>query len=172
MTEIWRWIRGLGMGMRIATALAALAFVFVSVECRAEIVVRVDKAAQRMTIIVDGDPKHTFVVSTGLAGGPHNGTYRPQRLERKWNSRLFNWAPMPYSIFFDGHYAIHGTTQISKLGRRASKGCVRLHPDNAAILFALVQKRSFADTRIVIESGPAQAEPKPARKRGRLARVN
>ena len=155
--------------MRIATAaLAALAFLLMSIECRAEIVVRVDKSAQRMAVIVDGEQKHNFVVSTGLAGGPHNGTYRPQRLERKWNSRLFNWAPMPYSIFFDGHYAIHGTNQISKLGRRASKGCVRLHPDNAAILFALVQKRK-AETRIVIESGPAQADRKPERKRGRLA---
>jgi lipoprotein-anchoring transpeptidase ErfK/SrfK len=153
--------------MRIAAA-ALAALLIIPGELSAEILVQVDKSAQRMTVSVDGELKHTFVVSTGLAGGPPSGTYRPQRLERKWNSRLFNWAPMPYSIFFDGHYAIHGTTQISKLGRRASKGCVRLHPSNAEILFALVQKRKFAETRIVIGSGPVQVE----RKREPVARVN
>ena len=55
---------------------------------------------------------------------------------------------MPYAIFYDGHYAIHGTTQISRLGRPASKGCVRLHPSNAAVLFALVQKEGTGNTRI------------------------
>ena len=91
------------------------------------------------------------MVSTGLAGGPPNGTYKPQRLERTWHSRLFNMAPMPYSIFFHGHYAIHGTNQVGRLGRRASKGCVRLHPRDAAVLFNLVQKQGMARTRIIIE---------------------
>ena len=35
--------------------------------------------------------------------------------------------------------------------RRASKGCVRLHPSNAAVLFALVQQHGPANTRILIE---------------------
>lgn len=150
--------------MRIAVAAwAALALVFTGAEAGAEVLVRVNKATQRMAVIVDGEPRHTFVVSTGLGGGPPNGTYRPQRLERKWHSRLFNNAPMPYSIFFHGHYAIHGTTQVSRLGRRASKGCVRLHPDNAAILFALVQRAGPKNTQIVIGSGLAQAENESGR---------
>lgn len=154
--------------MRIATAAwAALALVFAAAPAGAEVVVRVDKSTQRMAVIVDGEPKHSFVVSTGLGGGPPNGSYRPQRLERKWNSRLFNWAPMPYSIFFSGHYAIHGTNQISRLGRRASKGCVRLHPDNAAILFALVQRAGPKNTQIVIESGAARA----GNESGRVAEI-
>ncbi len=56
---------------------------------------------------------------------------------------------MPYSIFFNGGYAIHGSYEISRLGRPASHGCIRLHPKNAAILFALV-KADMKDTRIVI----------------------
>ncbi len=107
----------------------------------ANIVVRVDKSAQRMHVLVDGEVRHKFVVSTGLAGGPPTGSFKPQRLERKWHSRLFNMAPMPYSIFFHGNFAIHGTNAVRKLGQRASHGCVRLHPDNAATLFNLVQKR-------------------------------
>jgi lipoprotein-anchoring transpeptidase ErfK/SrfK len=118
---------------------------------QAAVEVRVDKSAQRMQVFVDGQLKHNFVVSTGLAGGPPLGTFKPQRMERTWHSRLFNMAPMPYSIFFHGHYAIHGTNQVKKLGQRASKGCVRLHPNNAAILFDLVRKHGMGNTRIVIE---------------------
>src|ERR1039457_1014259 len=72
-----------------------------------------------------------------------------QRLARKWFSRKYDWSPMPYSIFFDGGYAIHGSYEISHLGRPASHGCIRLHPQNAALLFALVKER-MDDTRIVV----------------------
>lgn len=144
--------------MRLFPAIAAIVTFCLGSAAQAEIVVRVDKAAQRMAVTVDGVPTHNFVVSTGLAGGPPNGTYKPQRMERTWHSRLFNMAPMPYSIFFHGHYAIHGTTQVKRLGRRASKGCVRLHPRDAAVLFNLVQKQGMAKTRIVIEPSSARAE--------------
>jgi len=116
----------------------------------AEVVVTVDKATQRMTVAVDGAERYTWAVSTGLGGGPPTGAYRPERLERTWYSRLFGMAPMPHSIFFHGPYAIHGTTAVSRLGYRASHGCVRLHPANAAMLFALVQQQGPANTRIVV----------------------
>jgi lipoprotein-anchoring transpeptidase ErfK/SrfK len=115
----------------------------------AEVVITVDKATQHMTVMVDGSERYTWAVSTGLAGGPPAGAYRPERLERQWYSHLFGMAPMPHSIFFRGPYAIHGTTAISRLGQRASHGCVRLHPDNAATLFTLVQKEGPANTTIV-----------------------
>jgi lipoprotein-anchoring transpeptidase ErfK/SrfK len=116
----------------------------------AEIVVTVDKAKQRMFVVVDGEHRYTWPVSTGLGNTP-SGSYRPQILSRYHRSRLFNDAPMPYAIFYSGHYAIHGTVAVAQLGRRASKGCVRLHPSNAAVLFALVQKHGPASTRILIE---------------------
>ncbi|MES1155023.1 MAG: L,D-transpeptidase [Pseudorhodoplanes sp.] len=133
-------------------ALAALLAIFLlgnTAPANADIEVRVSKAMQRMTVTVDGVSSYTWPVSTGTGGGPINGVFAPQRLERKWFSRTFNMAPMPYSIFFDGPYAIHGTNHVSKLGQRASKGCVRLHRANAAILFGLVQKR-MKTTRIII----------------------
>ena len=136
--------------MRFASVLAALFVTVMAGPAGAEIVVRVDKSAQRMSVLVDGVPKHSFVVSTGQAGGPPAGAFRPQRMERIWHSRLYNMAPMPYSIFFHGNFAIHGTDQIRRLGLRASKGCVRLHPNNAAVLFNLVKKHGMANTRIVI----------------------
>jgi len=138
--------------LRCAAAGAACAVLLyaATAPAAAEVVVTVDKSTQRMTVAVDGAERYTWPVSTGLAGGPPNGTYRPERLERTWYSHLFGMAPMPHSIFFRGPYAIHGTTVVSRLGHPASHGCVRLHPDNAATLFALVQQQGPANTRIVI----------------------
>ena len=59
-------------------------------------------------------------------------------------------SPMPHSIFFKGGYAIHGTNYIKRLGTPASHGCVRLHPDNAAQLFALVRENGMTNTQIVV----------------------
>ena len=150
--------------MRISGWVTAVVMTLAAVTAaRAEIVVRVDKSAQRMHVLVDGNVRHKFIVSTGLAGGPPIGSFKPQRLERKWHSRLFNMAPMPYSIFFHGHFAIHGTNAVRKLGQRASHGCVRLHPDNAATLFNLVKSRGMAQTRIIIEpvTRAADLQPRP-----------
>lgn len=116
----------------------------------AEVVITIDKSTQRMSVAVDGLQKYQWAVSTGLGGGPPSGAYAPLRLERKWYSRKYAWSPMPHAIFFREGYAIHGTSYVSRLGRRASHGCVRLHPANAATLFALVRRQGLAQTRIVV----------------------
>jgi len=129
----------------------------------ADIVIAIDKSIQRMAVIVDGREQHVWKVSTGTGGGPRSGTYRPQRLEKSWFSRKYGMSPMPHSIFFDEGYAIHGTVYVSRLGNRASHGCVRLHPANAATLFGLVRSQGMASTTIVVSNAgwPAAAR-KPA----------
>jgi lipoprotein-anchoring transpeptidase ErfK/SrfK len=137
----------------MAAVFVAAMFAVFSLACGpagAEIVVTVDKAKQRMFVVVDGEHRYTWPVSTGLGGTP-SGSYRPQILSRNHRSSIFGNAPMPFAIFYSGHYAIHGTTAVAQLGRRASKGCVRLHPSNAAVLFALVQKHGMANTRVLIQ---------------------
>jgi len=124
-----------------------------TVAVQAAVVVTVDKSAQRLTVEVDGHTQYQWAVSTARWGyRTPNGSYRPQRLERQWYSRKYDWSPMPHSIFFNGGYAIHGSTEVSRLGRPASHGCIRLHPNNAATLFNLVQRRT-GDTRIVVIGG-------------------
>ncbi len=102
---------------------------------------RVEKSSQTMTVYVNGRKQYKWPVSTARRGKiTPTGTYEgAQWLSKNHKSSLYNNAPMPYSIFYDGHYAIHGTDQISRLGRPASAGCVRLHPDNAKILFELTR---------------------------------
>jgi lipoprotein-anchoring transpeptidase ErfK/SrfK len=133
--------------------LAGVAPLAAAAPARAELVIHIDKAAQRLTVERDGARGPVFVISTGRRGfGTPNGTYRPQRLERKWFSRRYYNSPMPYSIFFHGGYAIHGTNYLRQLGGPASHGCVRLHPANAATLYGLVKQEGLGRTRIVIEN--------------------
>ena len=133
--------------------LAGIAPLAASAPAHAELVIHIDKAAQRLTVERDGARGPVFVISTGRRGfGTPNGTYRPQRLERKWFSRRYYNSPMPYSIFFHGGYAIHGTNYLRQLGGPASHGCVRLHPANAATLYGLVKQEGLGRTRIVIEN--------------------
>ncbi len=102
---------------------------------------RIDKSEQRMSVEINGRKRYSWPISTARRGKvTPNGTYTAYLLSRNHRSSLYNNAPMPYSIFFHSHYAIHGTDQISRLGRPASAGCVRLHPDNARILFGLTQR--------------------------------
>ena len=118
----------------------------------AEVVVSINKSKQRMTVLVDGVEQHVWKVSTGLGGGPPSGTYHPERLERTWFSHKYGMSPMPHSIFFHEGYAIHGTIYVSRLGNKASHGCVRLHPANAATLFDLVRTQGMSATSIVVSN--------------------
>lgn len=69
----------------------------------------------------------------------------PDRFYRRYWSKTWDGAPMPYAMFYDlqnnGNHsglAIHaamGKDKIRRLGRRDSAGCVRLAPKNAKELF-------------------------------------
>ena len=123
---------------------------------QAEVFIAVNKSTQSMSVMVDGRERYRWPVSTGLDGGPPSGAYQPERMERMWHSRKYDWSPMPHAIFFHHGYAIHGTGYVSRLGRPASHGCVRLHPSHAAQLFALV--RSEGRTRIVVSNSALFAD--------------
>jgi lipoprotein-anchoring transpeptidase ErfK/SrfK len=132
----------------VAAAIAAMLTLPLGSKARADILIDVDKSTQRMSVIVDGAHRYTWAVSTGVHGTP-SGSYRPQSLSLHHRSALFGGAPMPYSIFYSGNFAIHGTPHVSRLGGVASHGCIRLHPSNAAVLYSMVQ-RDMGGTRIRI----------------------
>ncbi len=148
--------------MKIRSCIIAAILSLIASGARAHVLISVDKNTQQMTVSVDGAPRYRFAVSTGRAGyGTPNGTYSPQRLERTWFSKEYYNSPMPHSIFFHGGYAIHGSYEISRLGGPASHGCVRLHPQNAAALFALVRQQGIGSTTIVVSG----QNPSGARRR-------
>ncbi|QEL24291.1 L,D-transpeptidase [Bosea sp. F3-2] len=138
--------------MRRVLGILAVLFLFVlgAAQAQAGVDVRVDIAAQRMKVTTSDGEVHDWKISSGRTGfRSPNGVYRPTRLERSWYSRKYGGA-MPHAVFFRGGYAIHGTTAVGALGRPASHGCIRLHPANAAKLFALVRKHGAGQTRIAL----------------------
>lgn len=118
----------------------------------ATIVAKVDISTQTMTVTHRGRVKYRWKVSTARAGKvTPSGAWSAKWLSRNHRSSRYNNAPMPYSIFYNGNYAVHGTNQISRLGRPASAGCIRLHPDNARVLFELARREGLKNTRIVVQ---------------------
>jgi hypothetical protein len=137
---------------RLAVVLAAGLTALALEPTRADILIQVDKAAQRMTVTVDGQQRYVWKVSTGMANyDTPDGKFQAFRMERDHFSREWDDAPMPYSIFFtmEGH-AIHGSYDVKHLGRPASHGCVRLSTENAAVLFDLVTKQGLKATQVVL----------------------
>jgi lipoprotein-anchoring transpeptidase ErfK/SrfK len=133
----------------------------------ADVVVQVDKTTQRMSVTVDGATRYTWPVSTAAGGFvTPDGLYRPEQMLEMWYSRKYHMSPMPHSIFFHEGWAIHGSFATGALGSPASHGCVRLHPRNAATLFALVRKRGTDKTAIIItRSAPAKVSEHRRHKR-------
>ena len=122
----------------------------------------IDKSAQKLYLYLIGELKDSFLVSTGIEG-KHETPLLSRRpagpLLTKYSSRKYpggnymGMGNMPYAIFVQGGYAIHGTTPGSfpKLGQKASHGCIRLHPDNAKIINALVKTVGLEQTWVTIK---------------------
>lgn len=131
---------------------------------KAELLVSISKSQQRIAVTVDGAETYRWPVSTGVRGHETpTGSFRPIRLERHWYSRQYSLTPMPWSMFFHRGYAMHGTMEVTNLGRAASHGCVRLRPDNAAILYSLVRRHGMGNTKVVVMDGalPAPVDATP-----------
>ncbi|MBN9031255.1 MAG: hypothetical protein BGO05_18885 [Rhizobiales bacterium 63-7] len=136
----------------IAAAAAFLAVQFAAVGSNAaNLVAKVNLSSQTMTVTQNGIVKYRWKVSTARQGYvTPTGSYSAKWASRNHRSRKYDNAPMPYAIFFNGGYAVHATFDLKRLGRPASHGCVRLHPDNAAQFFAMATANGLGNTRIVI----------------------
>ncbi|MGE0502424.1 MAG: L,D-transpeptidase [Rhizobiaceae bacterium] len=120
-------------------------------EAANKILARVSLSAQTMDIIVDGHQTFQWKVSTAGKGYvTPTGSFTPTRMHEMWYSKKYDNAPMPHSVFFHGGYAVHATPHVKNLGRPASHGCVRLHPDDAEDFFTLVETFGPSNTSIVI----------------------
>ncbi|GEO99077.1 L,D-transpeptidase [Methylobacterium haplocladii] len=133
----------------VPAVLSLCALVFVSAApAEAGVVAQVSKSSQRMRVYVNGVLAHDWPISTARQGYvTPSGSYRVGHMARMHYSKKYHNSPMPYSMFFRGGYAIHGTYAVGHLGRQASHGCIRLAPGNAAALYALT--RAYG-TQVVI----------------------
>ena len=138
---------------RLYCVLAALGFVMLAASkpAVASVVVHVDRSNQRMEVIVDGEPRYNWRVSTARHGYiTPPGTYHPERLAVRWfssNTTIRRCRIRSSSTAATPSMAL---TRISWVGHPVSHGCVRLDPGNAAILFGLVERQGSDNTMIVV----------------------
>jgi len=137
MRSILKFLLALG----VVLAAHSHAFAFVHID--------VDLSSQTMRVSSGSGESYVWPISSGRSGHlTPRGVFRPRALYAMVHSAKYGNAPMPHSIFFYGQYAIHGTNAVGALGSPASHGCIRLSPQNAATLFAMVQAQG-AQIRIV-----------------------
>ena len=144
------------------SVIAAVAALMLAAPARANVMIIIDKAAQKMSITVNGEERYLWPVSTGRPRyDTPTGDFQPFRMEKDHFSQEWDDAPMPNSIFFTkiGH-AIHGTFETHNLGKPVSHGCVRLSRQNAATLYALVKDEGVFNTSVrLIGETPGSDQP-------------
>ncbi|HTO33428.1 MAG TPA: L,D-transpeptidase [Pararhizobium sp.] len=115
------------------------------------LIAKVSLSSQTMTVSQNGFVRYRWKVSTARRGYvTPQGSWSAKWLSRNHRSRKYDNAPMPYAVFFNGGYAVHATFDLKRLGRPASHGCIRLHPDNAAEFFSLASQYGLKNTKIVV----------------------
>jgi L,D-transpeptidase catalytic domain len=140
--------------MRNFLRLGIALFFYVGLHSAASAVVRidVDLSTQTMHVAAGDGETYEWPISSGRPGhATPRGTFRPRAMYVMVHSAKYGNAPMPHSIFFYGQYAIHGTNAVGNLGHVASHGCIRIAPENAAALFALVSREG---ARITVGGSP------------------
>jgi len=118
-----------------------------------QLIAKVDVSEQTMRVYRNSKQIHKWRVSTARKGKyTLRGQWRGKMLSKNHKSSLYNNAPMPYSIFYSGNFAIHGTNQTSRLGRPASAGCIRLDTGNARKLYAMTEAVGLRNLKVVVQN--------------------
>ena len=133
----------------------------------------VDKSDFRMDIYLGTGKKSVYVTSMAVGLGAHDATPLG-RFRVKPKSRLINpsWANPRTGQLFDrddptnpigeywiglqgideatrdmSGYGIHGTIDPDSIGRQASMGCIRMHPEDVALAFEMLSYASTVEIR-------------------------
>jgi lipoprotein-anchoring transpeptidase ErfK/SrfK len=129
-----------------------LLYLGLSPAAAASLVAKVSLSTQTMTVIQRGEVRYLWPVSTAREGKvTPMGSWTAKRFKRFHRSSRYGGAAMPYSIFYSGNFAVHGTNTLSKLGSPASAGCIRLSKANAARLFAMAKHAGLKNMLVVVE---------------------
>lgn len=126
------------------------------------IFVQIIKSTQTLHLFREGQLIASWAVSTGLP------SYETPNLDKNPDGRIYDrysskkypggdykgLGNMPYAVFIWNGFAIHGTPQSNwkYLGKKASHGCIRVHPDNAQYLNRLVREYGIRNVWITIQN--------------------
>lgn len=114
------------------------------------------KDLEPLNLFEDRRSNQALVSTAGTYSGKKyvtpSGVFAIDSMEVMHYSSKYNNAPMPWTMFFNGGIAIHAATpsEFKALGRKASHGCVRVHPANAKLLFDFVKNEGRGNVVIHI----------------------
>ena len=116
---------------------------------KCEVYAQIVKSEQKLYLFINGVLQKSWKVSTGdkdhetplLNQNPNGRIYDAYTSIKFPGGDYKGLGNMPYAVFIKGGFAIHGTAEGNwpKLGKKASHGCIRLHPDNALYFNRLVR---------------------------------
>jgi L,D-transpeptidase catalytic domain len=111
----------------------------------------IDLATQTMIVSDQSGVRYRWPISSARAGYETPvGKFAVSWTSRMHYSRQYDWAPMPYAVFFKKGVTVHATNAVGNLGRPASHGCVLLALNNARTFYVLVGKHGMALTQITV----------------------
>lgn len=136
---------------------------FLEISCQrydCPIYAEVRKSEQKMYVYIRGALTYTWLVSTGAPksetplweGHPNGRIYDKYTSTANPGGDYKGLGNMPYAVFLKGGYAVHGTLEsnFKHLGKKASHGCVRVHPDNGFIFNRLVRQYGIDATWVAV----------------------
>lgn len=127
---------------------------------KAQVVIVVNRApkgsiegAQTLKMYHNGVLVKDVMISTGRWGkATPVGYFRPiftnhMRIYQNYFSGAYSGSPMKWAVFFNGGIALHSTTEsnYSKLGSRASAGCIRMTMTDAKEVNELIRLTGSAN---------------------------
>lgn len=146
----------------------------------AQPLVRIDVSIASQTLVMNEwnsvskqyETRMITKVSTGRRsagyGTKRGDCWKPYYTNKMHYSKQYDDAPMPWSVFYFGGFAIHGTYAVSNLGNEASHGCVRVHPTKAKEIFETVNRVGKTNTLICIPDEvwvrPVKRKPAPPKR--------
>jgi len=100
--------------------------------------IEVDLSRQRLIAWEGGRSVYAIIISTGKSSSPtRTGVFAIQTRYRyaRMQGENYDVSDVPYTMYYSGNYAIHGTYWHNRFGTPVSHGCVNVAVDHARWLF-------------------------------------
>ncbi|AUT01638.1 hypothetical protein CLI64_15285 [Nostoc sp. CENA543] len=100
--------------------------------------IQINLSTQRLIAWEGNKPVYAIVISSGKKSTPTRiGTFKVQSKHKvtRMRGRNYDVPNVPYAMFYDGNYGIHGAYWHRRFGTPVSHGCVNLAPNHAKWLF-------------------------------------
>jgi lipoprotein-anchoring transpeptidase ErfK/SrfK len=110
----------------------------IELEASQERWIQIDLKNQRLIAWEGAKPVYAVVISTGKTSTPtRTGVFKIQTklAKSRMSGNDYDIPDVPYVMFYEGNYAIHGAYWHSRFGSPVSHGCVNVAVDHARWLF-------------------------------------